>query len=451
MALSSLRPLRNRSFAAFFFAGVVSNIGTWMQTVAVGALVAERTGSAALTGLVAVAAFLPIGLFSPIGGALADRIDRVRFMIIANLLEVGIAGLLTVLAVMGEATPWRVTGLVLIEGCIASLRLPFYQALLPDLVSRDDLLAAASLGSASYNMGRVVGPALGAAVVAATGSYAWAFGINALSFFAVIWALFVIRVPARTVVDDGSSVLGRIRAGARAARDEPGCWAAIRLIAITAFLASPFIALVPIRAHELSGGGKTATATLTGALTTAQGIGAVLGALAIAPLADRLGRRRLLTSYLVISPLLIIVYGLQETAIGAVISLVAVGAAYIGILSGLSTVVQLRAPADFRGRILSLYFVSLGVIYPIGVLIQGPVADRLGLQETTIGTSLLLLAFLGVLGLARPEVFRVLDAPEAEPLPAPARESAAEVTRASQPAAGAGAAVPAEPAFEPEA
>lgn len=424
MPFASLRPLRHRSFAALFVAGIVSNIGTWMQTVAVGALVADKTGSAGRTALVAVAAFLPIGLFSPIGGALADRVDRKRFLMVSNLVEAGMATGLMALAISGNATPNLVTLLVLVEGCVASLRLPFYQSIVPDLVPRDDLLAAASLGSASYNMGRVGGPVLAGAVIAATHSYSWAFGINALSFFAVIFALAVIVIPPNPPVTDEARILARIVEGARAAKAEPGCWAAIQIIAVNSLLIAPFIALIPSRAHELSGGGVAATAKVTSALTTAQGIGAVIGALLIASMAERFGRRAAMTMYLVATPVMTALYGLADTTFLAVVAMVALGASYIGILSGLNTVVQLRAPSEYRGRVLSLYFVALGVIYPIGALVQGPIADRIGLRQTTVGAAALMLVALGLLGLARPHTFRVLG--ESPPDVSHARATAAE-------------------------
>src|SRR5688572_26104051 len=193
-----------------------------MQTVAVGALVTERTGKAGWTALVAVAAFLPIGLLSPIGGALADRRDRRRWLITANLVAAGLATVLAILHAAGQASPGVVTLLVFGGGCVFALSIPFHQAMTPDLVPREDLLAAASLGSAQYNLGRVVGPALAAVVIAST-SFTVAFVINAVSFFAVIVALLLVRLPERTVPADDGGMWERIRAGAREAAAEPGC------------------------------------------------------------------------------------------------------------------------------------------------------------------------------------------------------------------------------------
>ena len=414
MALSSLRALRQRDFALLFTGGLVSNVGTWMETVAVGALVVAATDQAIWAALVAVAAFLPIGALSPVGGALADRLDRRRFIIGANLVEGGLATVLALLAWSDRARPGVVIVLVFVAGCSAALRFPFQQSILPDVVPREDLLSAMSLSSAQYNLGRVVGPAL-AGIVIALGSYGLAFAFNAVSFLAVVVAMLFVRVPPPLHVDEGG-IAARIRAGVRAARAEPGCRAAITMIAVVALLASPFIALVPAVADRLVDG-DDALGAATGALTTAQGVGAVLGALCIVPLADRIGLRRVLVADLVLCPLALVVYGVMPNLVTAVAALALVGALYIGLLSGLSTVVQLRAPEAYRGRVLSLYMVALGVVYPIGALVQGAVADAAGLPATTAGFALALVAVVALLAALRPSFLRALDA---EPVEAPA-------------------------------
>ncbi len=414
MAFSSLAPLRHRNYALVWSAGVVSNVGTWMQTVAVGALVTERTGQARWTALVAVAAFLPMGLLAPIGGAMADRLDRRRWLIVGNVLGAGFATTLALLSATGNASPGLVTLVVLAHGSSFALMLPFYQAMIPDLVPREDLLAAASLGSAQYNLGRVVGPALAAVVIAAT-SFTWAFVVNAVSFFAFIGALVIVRLPPHQPSDDGEGLFERIRAGGRAMWAEPGCRAAVTFISVAAFLLAPFIALIPAKASLLVDGGAKATASATGALTTAQGVGAVVGALLIAPLAIRFGRRRMIVVYMLGTAVALLAYATTGTVLLSVVALALVGGLYIGILSGLNTVVQLRAPAAFRARVLSLYFVALGSIYPIGALVQGAIADRIGLDETTTLAVAAFVAFVAAVAIMRPSLLRALDDPEEPP------------------------------------
>jgi MFS family permease len=370
-------------------------------------LVTIHTGQARWTGLVAAAAFLPMGLLSPVGGAMADRHDRRLWLLLTTVGETVFAGILTALVATGNAGPVPVTLAVLGGGAMTAIGLPAYQAMLPDLVGPDDLLGAISLSSAQWNLGRVIGPAL-AGVAIAVGSYTWAFAINAASFGAVIIALLLVRFRPGVRPREQGHLLTRIVSGARAAAAEPGCRVAIMLIAVVAFLASPFIALVPAVAiklfhHQASG---------TAVLITAQGIGAVIGALALTPVAARVGRRRLLLADLAILPVLLVLYGLAPSLPLAAVALLGVGAAYIGVLAGLNTVVQLRAPEALRGRVLSLYMLALGVIYPIGAIVQGAVADHLGLRSVVIGTAVLLLAVLLAFYIRRPQLAESLDDPQ---------------------------------------
>jgi MFS family permease len=403
---SPFAPLRRRNFALLWSGSLVSNVGSWMQTVAVGALVTADTGRATWTVLVAAGAFLPIGLLSPVGGALADRLERKRWLIVGNVIETMLAAALAVMVYSGRTGPAELVLLVTAQGCVSALVLPFETAVLPDLVPRDEFLSGAALNSAQFNMGRVIGPVAAGVTVAAFG-YGTAFVANAASFLAVVIALLFINLsppPASEPVDLWTTM----RRGAQAAWAEPACRAAICLIAVVALLASPFIALVPAVARSLTDGSKSAVGTATAVLTTAQGVGAVAGALAIAPLAARFGRGRVLIVELVGLSLALVGYAASPSLAVAAIALGVVGAIYIGVLSGLQTVVQLRAPAEYRGRILSLFLVALGVIYPIGSLIQGPLADRVGLRTTTTGFAIALLAAVAAIAILRPRTLGVL-------------------------------------------
>jgi MFS family permease len=399
-----LRPFRHRSFTLLWAAGFISCIGSWMQTVAVGALIISNTGSAMWAVLVAAGAFLPIGVLSPIGGALADRLPRRPVLALGNLAAAGTAILLAVLVGAGHDSPGALVALVTVQGSASALIGPFQQAILPDLVPHSEFLAATSLNSAQFNLGRIAGPALAGATVAAFG-YPVAFVANAVSFLAVVAALAFVRLGPPGGQPSGLSAA--LRSGFTAARHEPSCRAAIGTIAVVAFLASPFIALVPVMAHHLTpGGGPRAVAQTTALLTTAQGAGAVAGALCLAPLAGRLGRGRLLAGNLVLLPVVLIAYGAAQTRWQGAALLFAVGLVYIGVLSGLTTLVQLRAPQAYRGRILSFFLVALGVAYPIGALAQGPVIDWIGLGWTTAGTALALSLIMAGVAFGKPGIVR---------------------------------------------
>ena len=428
--LASLQPFRHCGFALLWTAGLISIVGSWMQTVAVGALVISDTGNAIWAVLVAAGAFLPIGLLAPIGGALADRLPRRLVLALGNLVAAATAAVIAVLVAAGHDNPVALVALVTLQGSASALIMPFQQAILPDLVPKSEFLAAVSLNSAQFNLGRIVGPALAGATVAAFG-YAAAFTANAVSFLAIVAALAFVRLAPPAGRSAG--LIAALRSGFTAARREPSCWAAIVTIAVVAFLASPFIALVPVMARHLTHGGSRAVAQTTALLTTAQGIGAVAGALCLAPLASYLGRGRLLGWSLALLPPALLVYSASQAPWQGAVTLFVVGLIYIGVLSGLSTVVQLRAPEAYRGRILSFFLVALGVAYPVGSLVQGPVINRIGVGPTTAGTALLLLLIMAVTALRRPGFVRSITgetnrdpaAPTPQAMPADPADSAA--------------------------
>lgn len=428
-----MRPLRRRDFALLWSAALVSNVGTWMQTVAVGVLVTARTHQAGWTGLVAAAAFVPIGLLSPVGGAMADRFDRRRWLLVTTAGEAAFATGLAVLAITGHARPGIVTLVVFGGGVMAAVGFPAYQAMLPDLVEPGELLAAISLSSAQFNLGRVIGPALaGVAIVA--GSYSLAFALNAASFLAVLAALLVVHPRAPVRVEESPGLRQRLAEGVRVAAAEPGCRVAILLIAVVALLASPFIALVPAVALKLF----HQQAKGTSVLVTAQGIGAVIGALALASLVTRWGRRRVVVIVLVALPLVLIGYAAAPTLDLAAVAILVVGAVYIGVLSGLNTVIQLRAPASARGRVLGLYMMALGTIYPLGALVQGVLGDHLGLRRVIAGTAALLLVAVATFLRRRPDLVGALD----DPAPADAAPADAAPATMAPPMSTAGPAPP---------
>ena len=410
----SLAPLRHRRYAALWTGGFASNVGTWMETVGVGILVTSQTGRAAWAGIVAAAAFIPNALLGPLGGALADRLPRRRLLLTTTSVQTALASTLAALAAVGAGRPGAVTLIVFGSGCANAIGLPSLHAVLPDLVPRQELTGAVALSSAEWNLGRVVGPAL-AGVVIGVGGYALAFAINAASFLAVILAVAPLRLPAPSPAP-GESIRTAIRTGARFAWHEPGIRAVLVYLALNSLLAAPFIALVPAVASRVFDDPASGTA----ALVTSQGVGAVVMALTLSSLAHRYGHRATLLFCLVTLPLALVAYASAPTLGLAAAAIFAVGALYLGCLSSFTTIAQLRAPAAVRGRVLSVLFVSLGLLYPIGSVTQGTIADAIGLRATTAGAAALLFAAFVALRVTRRGFDRdlgdVVPAPEPEPL-----------------------------------
>jgi MFS family permease len=368
---------------------LISNIGNWMETVAAGILVTQMTGKAEWTGLVAVAGFLPNVVLGPLGGVLADRFPRKLLLLLSNGIEMILAALLAVVAAGGSPDPRNIVLILFASGCASAAVGPAFQTMLPDLVPAEDLLGAVALSSAQWNLGRVIGPALAGAAIA-FGGYKWAFACNALSFLAVIVALLAISLPV-PMRQARASFVRQIADGMRFARRDRGVLAAIATVAMCSLLAGPFIALVPVMAITILHAGSQGAATLV----TGQGIGAVLVAFfIIGPLAQRFGRHRLLLATLYLLPPSLILYVLAPSLWLAFPCIMVLGGLYLSLLSGLTTIVQLRVPQAIRGRVISLHMATLSLLYPAGSVIQGVIADHIGLRLTTTGAAGILAAIL---------------------------------------------------------
>ena len=397
MLPSSLHPLRSRNFTLVWSSALVSNVGTWVQTVALGTLITTTTHSALWTALVMAAGFLPMGAFAPLGGVLADRFDRRRFLIFMTVIETFWAAVLALVVGLHVDPSWLLVVLSFLGGASGALGFPAYQAMLPDLVEHEDLLAAVSLSSAQWNMGRVLGPAV-AGVILVVWSPAAAFGVNAVSFFATIIALSFVRVNSPPRTHGSLQVFARLRDGA-------------------------FIGLIAAQAIE----GLHSKVGGPAVLTTAQGVGAVLGALTIAPLAKRRGQHWMILGALGTFCVALVLYGAAPILWVAAVAIALVGASYVGILSGLNSLVQMRAPEAARARILSIFMMGLGVIYPIGLVIEGAIGQVIGVRWMTLLSGVILGVVLGGIALFSPGIFRSLSAPGGAPVLDPGVPEVGEV------------------------
>jgi MFS family permease len=402
----AIAPLRHSAYARLWTGAFVSNIGTWMETLALGNYVQHATGQAAWTGTIAAAGFVPIAFFGPVGGALADRFPRKLLLMATTVVQTGLAVLLAVLFAIGHPSPSILALIVLGNGICAGLGFPAFQAILPDLVPVEDLPGAIALSSAQYNLGRVVGPVL-AGVVISFGGYAWAEAVNAASFFAVMAVLLTLVLPKPRADARDEKLFSSIIDGFRFVRRERGLRVNALAMCLNTFLAAPFIALVPTMSQDVLHSGTTGTSVLV----ALQGIGAVAMAFSLGALVQRYGARRLLLALMSGLPVALAVYAYAPDLALSSIAIFFVGGLYLGALSSFSTIAQLRAPAAIRGRVLAVNTMILGSLYPIGAVIQGKVADSIGLRATTFGGAAILAVVLVTTRLVRPGITRALDTP----------------------------------------
>jgi MFS family permease len=364
-----------------WLANVVSDIGTWMQLVTIGTLVASRTGSALQTGLVAVATFAPQAVAAPIGGTLADRYDR-RKLLLMVLAGQTVAATALALAVSAKFGSGALTGIVLIQGIVGSASNPIAAAMLPDLVPRDALLAASSLQSVSWNSGRILGPILASVTVGLIGP-SWSIAANAVSFAVLFVAVGLLRKPfLPTATDAGDGVLKRLRQGVRALRATKSALFAWQMSIVPQLLLAPIIGLAPIIATK-SLGGDRGTAS---ALLVSMGAGSIVGSLAVSSLVTIFGRARSAIGLLAMACALTIAFA-QQTRLGpAAVCIALLGMCFIGGHVTISSVIPRDSPPGERGRIASIYSASLGTCYGLGVSWMGAVGDATNLHlALTIG------------------------------------------------------------------
>ena len=400
MASASFAPLRHRSFTLALVSYFISSSGTWMQSVALGIYLTETTHNAVWLGLLTVCAWTPSLIGSPLGGVVADRWNRQHWIQAMNLIMAATATTLAVCALTHHLTPRLIVTLAVVEGLASAASWSAWQSLLPDLVAREEVLAAVSLSSAQFNLGRIIGPLL-AAVALTVGSYGACFAANAASFIFVVVTFAFVRSPSRPAPTTRVRPFAELAVGARQAWRVRGCRYPILGIAAVAVTVSPFIALVPAMAIQVLHAGKVGTSWMV----TAQGVGAVVGALTLPALAKRTSRLTVLRGSIVTAAVSLVLYGVAPTLALSMAALVVVGGAYVGVLTGLNTSVQLHAPVSERSRILSLYTLSLSLAYPLGALGQSALARTWGVREVTVAGGVTMVAFLTLVSLVWPALW----------------------------------------------
>ncbi len=347
-----------------------------MEIVAIGSLLAKGTGRARDLGILAAAGFLPTAVFAPIGGAISDRVRRKPFLLATLGFDTALAILLAVLLATGSWTPGVLWAIVFVEGCSSALSVPNRQALMPELVPPEDLGAAVGLGSIAWNGGRVLGPLLGGVVIASLGT-TWAVSINAASFVAMFLAVLFIKLPERSLATDRGGIIKQLGVAVRhVTSHQRSRFAMVAIIALAAS-AGPFIGMLPIVAHNVFSGG----AGTTSMFVSAQGFGAIIGALLVPKMSTRWGREMaLLVGFAALVPALALYAAAPVTAV-AVAALVPIGGGYFCVLVSSQSLLQLDAPTELRARVMALFSVALGLPYVIAVTGHGFAGDAWGLRQ----------------------------------------------------------------------
>jgi MFS family permease len=398
-AVSTWAPLRVGVFRALWLAVLVSNIGTWMQTVGAQWLLVNQPHASILVALVQTASLLPAVLLAYVGGVLADTFDRRLFLIVVQGCLVIIGIVLTILTIVGQMPPALLLTLTFLFGAGSALTTPAYQALIPDLVPRPQLSSASALGSINVNLARAVGPAIAGVLIARVGVGA-VFALNTATFLVFGLVLAAWHPPADKVAQLPERFASALRAGGRYVRFSPVVRRILLRSALFLVPASALWALLPVVASQRLGLGANGYGLLLGAL----GVGAVIGAFALPRIRAKLSDNAMLLIVSLVYAAALVALVLVPSTVVILVVLIPTGIAWIAVLSSMNATMQLFLPTWVRARGLSVYQMVLFGAQAAGAVIWGVMAGPAGLVVT-----FLIAAVVMVAGIATIRLWPLLD------------------------------------------
>ncbi|MGD0569284.1 MAG: MFS transporter [Candidatus Sulfotelmatobacter sp.] len=375
---AGMRALRHRNFQLFFSGQLISLIGTWMQSVAQSWLVYRLTHSALLLGSVGFASQIPVFLFAPLGGITADRVNR-RHVVIAT--QVGAMVLALILAVLTlshvvDHRVWLIFVLAALLGVVNAFDIPGRQSFLVEMVGKEDLMNAIALNSSMFNGARVIGPAIAGILLVKIGE-GWCFFANGVSYIAVIIGLLMMRVqsPVRALI---ASPLEHMMEGFRFVNQTAPIRALLLLLGVVSLVGMPYVVLMPIFADQILHGGARGLGILMGAT----GVGALLGALTLAFREGVKGLGRWVAWCCAGFGASLVVFAISHTFWVSVLLLLPVGYTIMLQMACSNTLIQVMVPDALRGRVMAVYSMMFMGMAPIGALLGGALAERLGAPVT---------------------------------------------------------------------
>lgn len=367
---------KHRNYRLYWIGQLVSVMGTWMQRTAQGWLVLELTNSAFLLGLLNAVQFTPLLLFSLTAGVVADRWPKRKLLIITQSVMMALALILGYLTMTGKVQYWHVVVLAGIFGTFNSFDAPARQSFIIEMVGPEDLMNAIALNSTVFNGARIVGPALAGLTIAYLGMEA-CFFINGFSFLAYILSLLLIKVSEkRESLEDEVKMVKKIKEGLLYIKETPVIFSTVLLLAVMSIFALNFQVLAPVLAKEALG----LEAEGYGFLLSAEGVGALLGAIFLAGVSFKGPKAKLLLGAAVsLCVTQIILSGINSFLLAMVV-LVFAGSSLIIFTASVNTTLQLNTPDRLRGRVMSAYTLVFGGFLPLGSLFSGAIAQMWGAQ-----------------------------------------------------------------------
>lgn len=374
------RALRHRNYRLFFTGQSISLIGTWLTKVATAWLVYRLTGSAWLLGVVGFAGQIPTFLLAPFAGVLLDRWNRRRVLLATQTLAMLQSAALATLAIGGFIRVWEIIALNVVQGLVDAFDMPVRQSLVVRMVDdRADLSNAIALNSSMVNAARLIGPAVAGVLIAAVGE-GWCFFIDAISYAAVLVSVILMRIDEPPRETKSRRMLHEMAEGFRYANGFAPIRALLLLLAVSGLAGRPFQVLLPVIAREVMHGG----AGTLGLLQATAGVGALVGALYLAARTSVLGLGRIVVASAALFGLGLMAFARAHVLWLAVPLLFLAGTGMMLQTAASNTIIQTVVDEDKRGRVMSLLAMALFGSVPLGSLIAGALATRIGAQNTIL-------------------------------------------------------------------
>lgn len=378
--------LKYPNYRLWFIGQTVSLFGTWMQRTAQGYLIYELTNSPIYLGYVGFAYGIPSWIFMLYGGAIADRVSRRNLLVVTQSAMMILAFILAGLTFAHIVQPWQIIVLAFLLGCANAFDAPARQAFVTELVEQKDLTNAIALNSSMINAATVVGPAIAGITYAVLGP-AWCFTINGLTFIAVIIALLLMKLAPFHPLDEKLSIFVEIKEGLSFASRKPIIRTIILNLAIISLAGLGFVTLLPVWAVDVLGGDSITN----GYLHTARGIGALFGALLIASIGQIYPKGKLFTLGTFVMPIFLLFLSFTQILPTSLIALIGAGWGFMVIISLSNTLIQINVTDELRGRVMGIFTLTFFGLMPIGSLINGTIADRIGAPLTVQFNAIILL------------------------------------------------------------
>jgi MFS family permease len=395
-----LSALSYRNFRLLWIGAFLSSIGTWTQDVALAWLIHTEYKNPLYLGLQNFAGQAPLLTFMLVGGAFADRIDRRKILITSQVLQMTFAAALCALFFLGHLGIGAILVAAVLTGLAQSQSAPTYQAVLTTLVPPERIPNAVALNSLQFNLSRAIGPAIAGVLLVRTGTGA-CLAVNAVSFLAVILALWTIAVPQPP--PQRHTLTESLAQGLTHVRQSPVLRLLLPLSGLGSFFAFPLLTYMPVIADQVHHTGAAGFSRLLSSF----GAGAILGAVVTAQRGHAPGRGKTFLVSLMVYGALTLVAVLSHSPTLSMVLLFGSGMAIVSAFSILNSLVQESAPDEFRGRVVSIYGLAFRGGMPLGSVIAGFLVPRLGVS-TVIGAFSAFVFLTGLVGLARSPSLRKL-------------------------------------------